>query len=453
MNKQFFGLLLAAGISATSQAETLNLEQAIDKAIATDPRIGEKQAFVERARAQLQEAEGSDDLFITANAFVGISPGLDGGFFENDNCDPANECVSRDDRYTLDDGLSPWFNLQYGVVKPLHTFGKIENYSDAAKQNIQVKQQDVRLQRGSTILDVKRAYYGHLTAKNTRLFLEDIKKRVDNSLETVQIWLEEDEGLATQSDKFALQSASALAQSYIVKAVALEKISLDGLKVLSGYAANETINLADEGVKPVPLPDVQLQEVQKKALAERPEMKQLEHGLQARRSLVKANQAMKKPNLYAAVVGMASYSPMRDRLDNPHIYDPFNDVGTTPMVGMHWEWAGGVQNAKTKQAQAELNALVERNAFAQKGIPFQVAESYAQVHAHYEALKSLEKSARSARKWMIASYTDFEAGLIPVDKIVSAFQAYVLSYTDYLKTVYDYNMQVAQLEQVSGAYQ
>lgn len=446
-------LFLLLGFTPAINAETFSLDQAIDRALSSDPRINEKQAFVRHARALLAEAEGNGAIFISANSFVGFSPGLSGGLFGDESCGNSKECVSRDDRFDLNEGLSPWFYLEYGVIKPLSTFGKIENFALAARHNIQVKTQDVRLQRGSTIYDVKRAYFGHLTAKNSRLFLQDVKKRIDNAKAEIETLLDEGEGEATPADLYALQSASALARSYVIRAEALERVALDGLKVLMGVNLSDDISLADTSVKPVSLPVLNLVDLQAKAMIERPEMTQLTEGLDARRALVKAKKAMKKPNLYAGVIGSLSYSPLRDRVDNPHIADPFNDMGTTPVVGMQWQWAGAVQGAHVQQATAELEALVEKGNFAQRGIPYQVAESFSQVHAMHEALLEMRKSSKAARKWMVSSYADFQAGVEEVDKLVTAFTAYVTTYTDYLQLVYAYNMQVANLDQVTGAYQ
>lgn len=445
-------LLLSLLLCVSSiKAETLSLVQSIERALMSDPRIGERQAFVRHAKALLAEAEGNGAIFVSANSFVGFSPALSGGLFGDQDC--GTECVSRDDRFELSEGLSPWFYLEYGVIKPLSTFGKIENFSSAARHNIQVKEQDVRLQRGSTIYDVKRAYYGHLTAKNSRLFLQDVKKRIDNAKDEIEVLLDDGEGEASPADLYALQSASALAGSYIVRAEALERVAIDGLKMLVGIDLSDTVLLVDKRVIPEDLPTIDLNDLQEKAMSERPEITQLAQGLKARRALVKARQAMNKPNLYAGVIGSFSYSPLRDRVDNPHIADPFNDMGVTPIVGMQWQWAGAVQGAHVQQARAELEALLEKGKFAQRGIPYQVRESYYQVHAMHEALLEMKKSSKAARKWMISSYADFQAGVEEVDKLVTAFTAYVTTYTDYLQLVYAYNMQVAKLEQVTGAYQ
>ena len=63
------------------------------------------------------------------------------------------------------------------MIKPLYTFGKIERYGEAAQGNIDLKRGEIRLQRGATLLDTKRAYFGFLTARDTRVFLEDMQSR------------------------------------------------------------------------------------------------------------------------------------------------------------------------------------------------------------------------------------------------------------------------------------
>jgi len=303
------------------------------------------------------------------------------------------------------------------------------------------------------VLEVKRAYYGHLTARSSRLFLASVQERVEGALELVEGWLADDEGEASQSDLYALQSAREVVSAYVAQARGLEQVSLDGLKVLTGIGLDNELTLAEQGIQPLPLPEGDLASWQRRAMAQRPEIAQLEHGLKARRELVAGKQAMNRPNLYAGVGGMISYSPRRSRIDNPFVYDVFNDYGSTPLIGLQWSWDPATTSARVERAKAQLNALIEKNSFARMGIPFQVAEQYHQVQAYHESMQSLKQGARAARRWMISSYTDFEAGLETSDKLVTAFQAYVLAHTEYLKSVFEYNMRVAQLQQVSGAYQ
>ncbi len=446
----WLGVFLIGAMHSVMAVE-LNLEQAVNKALSWDPRIEERQQLVNVARALLEEAEGADGFVLGVNAFLGLAPGVDGGLFEEE-CGDGKTCQVRDDRYTLADGLSPWVRAEYFAIKPLYTFGKVENYSRAAKANIGIKQADVRLQRAETIYSTTKAYYGFLTARDSRLFLEGIGKQINDALVTIETRLEDGDEDAKQTDVFAMQSAHGLVLRYIATAQGFERIALDGLKLLTGVGLDNELTVASKRLVSAPMPKQPLAILKVKAATSRPEVVQLESGLKARRALVAAKKSLKKPNIYAGFVGLFSYSVLRDRVDNPHITDPFNDIGSTPIVGVQWAWAMGRQPAQVLQAQAELDALIQKSSFAKQGIAFQVAEQYHQVVAHDSAMKSLFKSAKSARKWMISSYANFEAGLEEVDSVVTAFQTHVLSYTDYLQTVFDYNMHIAKLEQVTGAY-
>lgn len=441
------GVLIAPGV----RAETLTLEQAMDRALHADPRISERRHLVDAARALLEEASGSDDLKFEVNSFVGLAPDADGGFYEGGatSC-TALPCTPRSDLYDVKNGFALWTSLQFKIIKPLYTFGKVEHYTAAAQGNVDVKRGDVRVQAANTRLDVARAYYGYLAARDTRFLLEDVKGRVDKAVSLVEGWLADDSGRARQSDLYALQTGAAMINKSLSQARGVEAITLEGLRVLADVPADEPLAVADRSLAPVELPEGLLPELQSQALAQRPEVAQLEAGLRARRSLIAAHKAEKLPNVYAGVVGTAAYSVDRDHLDNPHIYDPFNNYGITPVVGIQWEWESGVQPARVAQAQAELEALIDKATFASRGIPFEVTEQYHQVHAYHEAVNQLADGSRAGRRWMIATYADFEAGLVDASKIVEAFQYYVLAHSDYLSTVNDYNMHVERLKQVTG---
>lgn len=437
--------------STVCMAEPMTLDRALELAYEADPRIGEKTHLVTAARGLLDEAQSNNGWRTELNSFVGLTTSVDGGVYDNgtNSCTAGSDCTLRDDLYDVD-GLSLWFNAQFAIIKPLHTFGKIENYSKAAEGNIEIQQAEVELQRQNTRHDVSRAYYGYLTARDIRLLMEDSVKRLSGALDLVTEWLEEENGQATESDKFALTAGVALLTRYQSEAAALEKVALGGLKVLTGIGLENKLEIAGRRIVPEPLPDIVLTDYKKAALENRPEMKQVEAGLNARRALVAASKSDAKPNLYAGVGGSLSYSPGRDRVDNPHIYDPFNHVAATPVIGLQWSFSGGVRDAKVKQAQAELDALISKASFARSGIPYQVEEAYLQMHASYEQVQEMKQASINARRWMIASYTDFEAGLKEAEKIITAFQAYVLAHSDYLRLVNDYNMNIVKLKNLTG---
>jgi outer membrane protein TolC len=437
------GVLLAA---QPAQAETSNLQQAEEMSLAADPRIKEREQVVEAARGMLQEVQGNTGWRVSANAFIGLAPEVEGGFYQGG---AFSGTVPRTDDDRIN-GISDWTHLDFALIKPLYTFGKVERYGEAAQGNIDLKRGELKQTRGDTVYDTKRAYFGYLTARDIRVFLEDMQGRLNWAIESVERNLEEETGESRQSDLYALQTAKGMLAKYVHQSRAVEKISLDGLKVLTGAGLKSDLTVADARIEPVAFPQIDLADLQSRALLERPEMQQLEAGLRSRRALVAAKKADRMPDVYAGVIGQYNYASQRERLDNPHVNDPFNGGGLTPVVGVKWDSVFGATNARVNQAQAELEALNHKKAFAVAGIPFEVGEAYANARANHDSQRDLAVGAAAARRWMVASLADFSAGLESADKVADAIKNYALAQTEYLRTVNDYNMNVAQLARLTG---
>ena len=440
-------LAMAATIPAAASAQTINLSEAVQMGLNADPRIKEREELVESARALLEEAQGNSGLIIDTNMFVGLAPAVSGGFYQNG---AYSGTTPRTDG-PFPGGLSDWTSLQFAIIKPLYTFGKIENYSDAAKGNIDIARGDVRVRQAEVIVKVKRAYFGYLTARDTRRLLADIQSRLHDAIDHVNKNLSADNGESRQTDLYALQAADGMLGKYLDEATAVEKISLDGLKLLTGVGLDADLEVADDSLAPVPMPAGNLADFKTQAVADRPEMAQLEAGMRARRALVEAKKSDMYPNIYAGVIGEANYASGRQMLNNPYMVDPFNNVGLTPVIGVKWDLAVDVVPAQIAQAQAQLEAINYKTQYAQAGIPFEVAEAYHHLQADYDAQQQLAKGSVAGRRWMIAALADFNAGLEKADKVADALKTYALTQAEYLLTVNAYNMDVADLNQAIGA--
>jgi outer membrane protein TolC len=442
-------ILLAAGLVVAvlpARADTVTLQQAVEMSLAADPRIKEREQVVEAARGLVNEVKGNAGWRVSANAFIGLAPEAEGGFYQGG---AFSGTVPRTDGNKLD-GVSDWTHLDFALIKPLYTFGKVERYGEAAQGNVDLKRGELKQTRSDIVYDTKRAYFGYLTARDIRVFMGDVHERLNGTIAAVERNLKEETGESRQSDLYALQTARGLLAKYTYQARAIEKISLDGLKVLTGSGLKSQLAVADAHIEPLPFPQIELAEFQSRALQERAEMQQLEAGLRARRALLDAKKADRMPDVYAGVVGQANYASRRERLDNPYLYDPFNSAGLTPVVGVKWDSVFGAASARVEQAQAELEALNHKKAFALAGIPYEVSEAYANAQANYAAQRDLADGAAAARRWMVATLADFSAGLESADKVADAMKNYVLTQAEYLRTINDYNMNVAQLARLSG---
>ncbi|OYY58474.1 MAG: hypothetical protein B7Y50_13015, partial [Hydrogenophilales bacterium 28-61-11] len=121
------------------QADTINLQQAVEMSLTADPRIKESEQVVEAARSLLQEVQGNGGWRVGMNAFIGLAPKVEGGFYQGGepSC-TAFPCTPRSDGDEFN-GLSDWTHISFSLIKPLFTFGKLEHYGEAAQGNIDIK--------------------------------------------------------------------------------------------------------------------------------------------------------------------------------------------------------------------------------------------------------------------------------------------------------------------------
>ncbi|MGM0691137.1 MAG: TolC family protein [Pseudomonadota bacterium] len=433
--------------------EPITLERATEMALHADPRIEEQRANVARAQALIERVKGEGGPRVSANLFAGLAPKSEDGIFTNgtNSCPGTEGCTLRDDGNSLSEGVTVTSGLTASIIQPLYTFGKLENYGDAARLNRDVKASEVSLARGETWLTVRRAYWGFLAARDTRQMLEGVKRQVDRTRDDMRE--DAEAGEVPMSQLYALESGAAQLDRYLAEAGSVESIAIDGLKTIIGVPIDSSIEVADTHIEPIALPDGELGELADRALAQRPEMAMAENGQAAMRNYVEARKSERYPNLYAGVIAGATYTPGRDRLNNPYINQPLNQQPyAAPVVGLQWEFNPGVIRANVSDAEAQLQGVVAKAQMARQGIPFQVSEAFHRAHGLDRQIQALDEAKENTRKWMVSTFMDYQAGLVEGGELAEAVKANTESQADYFRVINDYNMSVAKLAIAIGDY-
>lgn len=450
-NSWLLGLALF-GAAHAAHAVSVTLEQATQMALNTDPRIEEQRANVAAAQALIQKVDGEGGIRASVNIFAGLAPKATNGIFTNgsNTCPAGQGCTVRTDGMSLNDGVTVSGGIMASIIQPLYTFGKLENYRTAAEYNKKFKTEEVALAKGQTWLTVRRAYYGYLTARDTRQFLVGVRQQLADT--EAPLTKKAEEGKTPMRDVYALQNGLGQLDRYIAEAQGVEAIALDGLKTIIGVPIKDDLTVADAHIEPVALPSGNLQQFAQQALDDRPEMKMAQNGLAALRSYVAARKADYYPDLYAGIILAGQYTPGRERINNPYIYDPLNTGFATPVVGLKWDFNPGVLKANVSDAEAQLQGAVAKAQLAQIGIPFQVSEAYHGAESLKQQVAALDKARAASRRWMISSFLDFQAGLVDGGVLALAVAGNTQTQVDYLRAINDYNLKVAELKLATGEY-
>jgi outer membrane protein len=444
------GLVFLLAPLAASGAETkvLTLKELIALALEYSPQVKATQSEVTLAKEQKNEAHGYRWPQFDAVALGGVVPNARRGEVRQ---------VGKDKTLFYPDpsgkihGVNIFGNLTFTLFQPLYTFGKIAYREEAANNNVDVKRAGVNLKKGEVIVNVAQAYYGLILANQGKDAVADARTYLKDTRVRITRLMQINSPNVKESDQYRLAMYEGSVEKFAAQADEGAMVAYKALKALIGYHENQNFTVPTDLPAPNAPPGT-LDHYIRVALELRPEFTQLKKGLVARQLLVDAAKADRYPSLFFAVLGQVAGAPGRDYNPDPYVNDYFNGIGAMPAVGAQWHFDFGILKAKIGQAKAELAQLRHTEQVALMGIPIEVAKDYGKVQENYKGSLGLEKAYVNARRWLVTSFSNFDMGIGKMDDIFQAFERYGTFRGDYLMSLFEYNLAVAQLDKSSGEY-
>ncbi len=437
-------LLATVGKVAAQEPTELTFSQLVSLALQFSPQVKTSLSEVAIAEAQRAEAHGYKFPQFDMMAVGGPAPQVrkpeirgDGLFFP-------------DTKHDLH-GLTVFGRLQFALVQPLYSFGKIAHREKAAEKYVQVKRAEVDSKKGEVILQVAQAYYGLILAQQGKEAVREARSYLADARERVTRLLALKSPSVKDTDPYRLALYEGSVEKFAAEAEEGAKVAYRALKALINYGPGQEFRVAQDLPEPAAVPH-KLDYYIQQALELRPEFTMLKEGKAARELLVKGAKADFYPDLFMALVGVLAGSPGRYSSPDPIHEDLTNWVAAGPMVGVKWHFDFGITKAKLKQAQGELEKLQHQERTALMGIPVEVAQAYGKVQEHYRAAQGLGKAYVNARRWLITAFSNFDMGLGQMEEIFKAFERYGVARGDYLMALYEYNLAKIKLEKATGAY-
>ncbi len=436
--------LSAAGGAAAQEPPEMTLPQLISLALKFSPQVKTSQSDVTLAEAQKAEVRGYRFPQLDAVALGGLVPKADLPRIVN------NRIFYPDPKSKIH-GMTVFGRLDFRLIQPLYTFGKISHREKAAAKNIKVKTAKVDTTRAEVILHVSKAFYGLVLAQQGEDAVRDARGYLSDAKERITRLLAVKSASVKDTDPYRLAVYEGGVEKFAAEAEEGAKVAYRALQALIGYSPKQEFRVPLELPEPTP-PAGKLDHFVLMALELRPEFTMLKEGKAARELLVKAAKADYYPDFFAGVIGFLAGAPGRRTSQDPFHQDYFNEAGAGPVLGIKWHFDFGITKAKLRQARAELNKLQHQKRTALMGIPIQVAKAYGKVTENYRASKGMLKAYVNARRWIITAFSNFDIGLGTMTDIFVAFERYGIARGDYLLALFNYHLAVAELNKATGAY-
>lgn len=419
--------------SETEQRWTL--VQCIERALDVNFDIHVALSDIQIATSQLAQAKAGRLPKVTATGLTGIANGTEGEGFE-----------ARSD----DDDLGPFLKGEVEIVQPLYTFGRLRNEIRAGSQGVATKEAATEEARGDVIARMKELYYSLLLSRQLKGLLSEVQENFTKALATAEERLENQEENITQQDVLKLRIGLAGVSKRVFTLERAINVTQHALRQQLDLASSEPFDIADTRLEPVQLNLQPVASYMEQAVRHRPELTQLQAGLEARKARLQAAQSAYYPSFFLAGGIKGAIAPNRKNQKSPFAKDEFNFFSAGMALGMRWKLDFWMTHAKVSERAAELAKVDAQKRQAIAGINLDVQRRFLEVKENQQKMQVARKARKTARALMVTSLANFTLGIGEAKEVFNNLGLYTRMASDYYKVIYDFNLTAAKLSQAVG---
>ncbi len=420
--------------STPAERRTYSLDEALALAEKHHPQVIAARAKLTGASALEREALSAPFSLYKLTGGVGVGPELRG----TGSYTPDNDIVP-------ERGAALAWRIDLSGVIPLWTFGKIGSLQDAAAANVDVHVHGVEKERDTVRLEVRRAYYGLLLARDGLLLLGDVEKQLNKAEESLKAKIETSD--ADPLDLFKLQTFSAELGVRKAEAEKFVTVALAGLRFYTGVADFDVPDSALTGPeKPIESVETYLAA----AVQNRPELAQVRAGLVAREALVRGEEAGFYPDIGVGFSVGLGVAPAIDDQTSPFVTDPANYFRYGAGLLFQWNLDFVPQLARLDQAKANLEEMSAIAALAEGGVAAEVRVAHAEAVDWEKRLVAYKASVKSAKKWLIYVQQGIDVGTVEDKELLEPAKAFALGRFNVMNATMELDLAMAKLGRACG---
>ncbi len=411
----------------------LTLDDAMARAVDTSHRMGEARARQAGAEATVVVRRKSDDPTATASA----------GYTRTNHVDEFGVPQPNGMLRVIYPDIPDNFRTRVELVWPVYTAGRSDALARAAQAEATATGSDLAAVRLDLRLEVSRAYWALVTARETVRVLEVALVSADSALGDVRTRVEA--GFLPPNDVSRSEAQRARQELLLIEAKGrVRSVSVD-LSRLIGLADVAAIEPADRLDSP-PAMASDTSALVAEALGQRPELTALSLRVDSVTERMAAIAATRKPTV-ALASGYDVANP------NPRIFprkDAWQDSFDVSL-NVSWQfWDSGRAAAERTEAQASATVLRERKAETETQIRADVQKQMGDLATSRAALVPAQLGVTSAEETQRVVSDRFDAGVAATIDVLDAQVAVLQAQLDRTRVLADIRLSEARLARILG---
>ena len=415
-------VLLMAAIAIAQ--ETLTLEEAVARGLQHSARLAELQARQEGADA-IHAGRGAAKLpIVSAQA----------GYTRTNHVDPYAILSPGQGIRVLYPDVPNNYRARLDLQWPIYTWGRADALERASAAEALASAEDIAAARADLVLEITRAYWALVTARETERVLAGAVGSLDAHVADLKTRL--DQGLISPNDLLSAQAQRSRERVAAIEADATRQTMEADLRRLIG--GNGPILPADVGTAGgSTAPDVVLV---------RPERRALDQRLEAAREREGAVRASGKPQIFAA----GGYDYARP---NPRIFPRVDQWENSwdASVNLSWTlWDGGRRGAEQAEAAAAARAVAARIDEFDRQATFELQARRLEMTASRAAIDAAQEGIDAAVEARRVVGERYRAGVATSTEVLDSEVAVLQAQLDRTRAVASLRLAEARFARASG---
>jgi len=313
-----------------------------------------------------------------------------------------------------------------------HGVNRAKQMNDAATHQLERTDQEI-------VFRVVDSYYGVLLATKQLEVAEQAVKTSQSILDRSQARF--DSGLVVESDLLTAKVRMAARQQELIRARNNVHLAEAQLSTAMGMPVDSSFQPAEALAEPT-LPVPALQEVERQALANRPDLKRIQSEEAAQRQSV----AIAKSSFGPRVNAFAGWE-----MDNPTLVA--GGGGNNWLGGIEVQvdiFQGGAKRAELSRERALQEKVTAMKQVATDGVRLEVRRAYYNLDSARQEVEVARATIAQAQESLRINQNRYDGGLTTITDLLGAEEATHRSQTDYWEAVYRFHTSYANLELASG---
>ncbi len=422
------------GERAVVGSYVLSLEDCIKMALARNRRLIAAGYDIEAAKNQLMESKATFWPVMEYKYRAAPVP--------NDASDALNKFF---------EGELTFFNsIHLGIGFPMASFGQLKEAQHLAAGGVEAAKLKEEGLRYETAFQVKKIYNGILLAKETIRILDDAIIKLRDKI------AEEDAKEDKTMDPYDILQMKVFLgelEKRMDEAHHNLKLAYEGLKVTLDLESSADVEIKEDHLAPR-IHDLEAEEkFVKAATEEHPDTKLVSVGVDIKRRQYRLEKLKLLPRGglgFFLDVGRTS-----NEVAGVKTTDDFNNPFNYSRAGIGFEFSGNIDfhgsAARIRKAKAEYMKATYEALIAKRGLGLKVKEAYSNVKRMREDLGRAKHMESMAQQMVFLSKMNIDSGIGDDQKYADALKLLLVSRGQFFRSVFDFNMALAELEKQVGA--